>query len=273
MHTRELRIARAPARAIPSRRRPAFTLVELLVVIGIISVLIALLLPALNRAREQAKGVKCLSNLRQLAQAAFMYAGQNQGFFPISRNSMIEEWDFTQTGSAIVPGILWQGQTNLAVTQCPSYEIPSTTKSDPFTGYNYNTSYIGGGFGEVTPLGNPHVRPAKLGTIHRSAEVALFGDGQYTGGTNKYMRAPVLMSKSDIGDGASLATRAAGTQGFRHLGRTNVCYCDGHGESVSQAYTATGTSVNGAITYSTTNVAGAGTGFLSMDNTAYDGNH
>ncbi|HSU69405.1 MAG TPA: prepilin-type N-terminal cleavage/methylation domain-containing protein [Tepidisphaeraceae bacterium] len=260
-------------RARPTHFRAAFTLVELLVVIGIISVLISLLLPALNAAREQSKMVKCLSNLRQLGQAAFMYAGQSQGYFPISRNSMIEEWDFTQTSSGLItPGILWQGNTNLAVTQCPSYDVQSTTRSDPFTGYNYNTSYIAGGFGEVTPLGNPHVRPAKLGSIHRSSEIALFGDGQYTAGTNKYMRAPILMAKTDTGDGVSLITRAAGTQGFRHLGRTNVCYCDGHAESVNTSFSQTGTSTNGTITYGTT-VAGAGTGFLSADNSAYDPNH
>jgi prepilin-type processing-associated H-X9-DG protein len=241
-------------------------------VIGIIGLLIGMLLPAMNTAREHAKSVQCLSNLRQLAQAAFMYSGENGGMCPISRNSMIEEWDFYKSATGIQPGILWQGTTNLAVQQCPSYERQSTTLTDPFTGYNYNTSYLGGGFGEVTPLGNPHVRPAKLSTIRRSTEVALFGDGQYTSGTNKYMRAPIRMAGTDIGDGASLATRAAGTQGYRHLGRTNVCYCDGHAESISMAYTATGTNTGGTVTYSTTFVAGAGTGFLSADNSAYADN-
>jgi prepilin-type N-terminal cleavage/methylation domain-containing protein len=59
-----------------------FTLVELLVVIGIISVLIAMLLPALNKARQQAKVVACGSQERQIAMALLMYAQDNKGWFP-----------------------------------------------------------------------------------------------------------------------------------------------------------------------------------------------
>ena len=69
-------------RESPPRDRPAFTLVELLVVIGIVVLLIAILMPALSNARESARRTKCLANLRTLGHALTMYASDSKGWLP-----------------------------------------------------------------------------------------------------------------------------------------------------------------------------------------------
>ena len=61
-----------------NRKRHAFTLIELLVVIAIIALLMAILMPALQRVKEQAKSVVCLSNLKQIAEAVYAYAVDNR---------------------------------------------------------------------------------------------------------------------------------------------------------------------------------------------------
>jgi prepilin-type N-terminal cleavage/methylation domain-containing protein len=71
--------------------RAAFTLVELLVVIGIIAVLISILLPALNRARAAGQSSVCLSNLRQVGVAFRMYANDHNDWFPAYMGRTLEE--------------------------------------------------------------------------------------------------------------------------------------------------------------------------------------
>jgi len=71
-------VATLPSNSTPSQRARGFTLVELLVVIGIIAVLIGMLLPALNLAREHARATKCMSNLRQIGQLFQEYAADHK---------------------------------------------------------------------------------------------------------------------------------------------------------------------------------------------------
>ncbi|MDB5331068.1 MAG: hypothetical protein JWP03_2219, partial [Phycisphaerales bacterium] len=80
-----------------------FTLVELLVVIGIIALLISILLPALNRARESAKQVQCLSNIRQLGMAVLLYTNEHRQLMPGGAEGppqMLWDWVYWDPTSA-----------------------------------------------------------------------------------------------------------------------------------------------------------------------------
>ena len=248
-------------------RPRAFTLVELLVVMAIIALLTGMLIPSIGAARDQSKSLLCLSNLRQLAAAAQVYAADNHDYYPMaivtqfsSSATITACWDFTTTvaggQTTVIPGLLWQGESIAKIQQCPSYKGSANWLEDPFTGYNYNSSFIGGSATVVngSVIAETLVRSARLTDIRSAGTTAIFGDGQYSGGANKFMRSP-LPGTLDSG----FLARNAGTQGFRHLERTNVALADGSTQTVL-----------GPVPEVPDQPCAPETGFLSADNSAYD---
>jgi len=251
--------------------KKAFTLLELLVVIAIIAMLTAIIMPALGKVRRQGKAVFCLSNLRQMYIAAATYTETNDDSFPIAyyetptdTGTIRYNWDFAvlEDGANIevTAGTLWQGDTIDKVQQCPSFKGNSNSPHDPYTGYNYNTSFIGHGQYENIPA------PAKKSQIRNSAGCVLFGDGQWSGGANKFMRSP-LRAPGD----RTFSGRFAGTQGYRHSDKTNVVWADGHAAPFKRLFTTVNPSRYSADIeeYNEANKRRK-IGFLSPDNSAYD---
>ncbi len=114
-------------------KRKGFTLIELLVVIAIIALLMAILMPALQRAKKQVRDIKCKGNLKQYGLAARMYLDDNEGSFPYSFTWLYDDDDFVGCGwhdasknlkdNPDRAGQLWPYLKQKDVHLCPEFSV------------------------------------------------------------------------------------------------------------------------------------------------------
>jgi len=216
----------------------AFTLVELLVVIGIIGLLIGILLPALIVARQKSQAVACSSNIRQLAVASLAYVQDEHGFWPPAHVNFYMEnlsrWHGVRTALNLpfdfAKSPLLKYLQTAQIKKCPSFEPAIPGFEAACGGYGYNNHYLGSSSDQPDlaslPLGPDEWDqrvgnvPAKQVQIRRSAEKIAFTDA-------------AMMTKTYIE--YSFAEPPTTTWGptspsihFRHRGRANIAWADGH---------------------------------------------
>lgn len=178
------------------QNRTAFTLVELLVVIGIIALLISILLPSLARARDAATSVSCMANLRQVGQALLLYADSNKGKLPYSETQGMVGSNWGVTGnwwlevSTILGTDVGPTKERLSpVLRCPGAMVPSGSvgwwRPDYQSHYAPNPRMIPNSYDRdwaADAANGPQMRPYQLSSVKDSSSKALVWDApQITG--------------------------------------------------------------------------------------------
>ncbi len=229
------------------RDRRAFTLVELLVVIGIIALLVSILLPTLGRAREQARSVKCMAQLRGYGNFIQMYANQNRNWLPCGWALLgLDQYGSDAAGFSQITGHPDPAElVNSDILKCPSagsnMQVTNANTNYSMTyAFNRNMwwSY------EQSILPNP-TDPSKWGlTRITSPNVAtqtalLFCTANYSikeGGfkawTDGFGWYPPLLPHGGHTFVVSPTATEAGVGGYFKEGKENVCFFDGHVESL-----------------------------------------
>jgi prepilin-type processing-associated H-X9-DG protein/prepilin-type N-terminal cleavage/methylation domain-containing protein len=134
------------------QKNKAFTLVELLVVIGIIALLVSILLPALQKARSAAETVHCASNMKQLAQGVIMYATDEHGFYPNNDAVFANPnnpaayisfpwWTKEVMGRYVQNTSRLPVYTNTRVLFCPSVQFATTSAPTGYWGSEFGIGY------------------------------------------------------------------------------------------------------------------------------------
>jgi len=240
------------------RHKSAFTLVELLVVIGIIAILIGILLPVLGRVRAQAEAATCQSNLRQIALGFMMYAPANRGWLPpLSENQPPAGGNPITSGGKHWYEFLGEGKyVPVGTDESPTvrgyvkgvWRCPTVNDDQIFAAGSFGW---GGGYGVhslVTFRYERYVNPAtapprvggpKLSRVRRSSEIWLVGDTGRPAGTDGTWRTWVGTYSppyNPSGNGANTNQPACrhGISKDRINRTTNVAFFDGHVNSVRQ---------------------------------------
>jgi prepilin-type processing-associated H-X9-DG protein len=228
---REGRVAHAAGRSAlrspvcPSRARPAFTLVVLLVVIGLIALLAALLFPVLLSARNAARRSTCVSNLKQLGVAFLLYAADHDDTLPLAGGSsaVVAAWiDYDSPGErgGIYPYVRQFSKTGPSVYRCPSGRPDTSNYTAVSSTYAMN-DYLRPWHG-TWPHNVPH-EPLSLAQIEAPPRtILLFEVTQHREGYANRNGSPYFHT---VNRETGLPV---GVPQIYHQGGSNFLFCDGH---------------------------------------------